>query len=523
MITNQTSNRTHALAAATNPIAIRRQWRALTIIPLLCGSILLCSASLAADGGLGNGNTAEGDNALNSLTSGAANTAIGDSALLSDTTGSANTASGFQALERNTTGINNTATGTQALFVNNGSNNTADGFNTLLRNTGGVQNTAVGSEALFNNSTGNANTAVGYIALQNNTTGKQNTATGDDALHRNTTGSANTATGFAALQDNSTGNANTATGFEALFSNSASGNTANGSQALMHNTNGSSNTANGDQALSSNTTGFGNTAVGVQALAGNTTSENNTATGLGALFNNDANNNTANGVGALGQNTSGHDNTAIGLGALSDNTSGANNIALGSGAGNLIKGSNNIDIYDAGLATDSNTIRIGTVGTQARTFIAGVHGVAVPNGLAVVVDGTGHLGTVASSERFKEAIQPMDKASEAVLALKPVTFRYKEELDPDHVPQFGLIAEQVEKVNPDLVVRDDEGKIMTVRYDAVNAMLLNEFLKEHRKVQTLEERLAQQQRQIEALTTIVQKVSDHLELNKPAPHVVAND
>jgi hypothetical protein len=147
----------------------------------------------------------------------------------------------------------------------------------------------------------------------------------------------------------------------------------------------------------------------------------------------------------------------------------------------------------------------------------------VPGGVGVIIDSTGHLGTVQSSERFKADIKLMDKASEAILALQPVTFRYKHDLDPDGNPQFGLIAEQVEKVNPDLVVRGEDGKVMTVRYEAVNAMLLNEFLKEHRTVQELKGTVAQQQKQIEALTATVQKVSKQVELNKPAGQLAANN
>jgi uncharacterized coiled-coil protein SlyX len=185
------------------------------------------------------------------------------------------------------------------------------------------------------------------------------------------------------------------------------------------------------------------------------------------------------------------------------------------------------------------TIRIGDPAVQSATFIAGVSGTTV-TGTAVVVNGSGQLGVAPSSARFKDAIKPMDKASEAVLALKPVTFRYKQEIDSKGTPQFGLVAEDVEKVNPDLVVRDAEGKVFTVRYEAVNAMLLNEFLKEHRKVEEqlatiteLKSTVAQQQKdfqatavhqqkQIEALTAGLQKVSAQLELSKPAPQVVNN-
>ena len=182
--------------------------------------------------------------------------------------------------------------------------------------------------------------------------------------------------------------------------------------------------------------------------------------------------------------TTGSSNTAEGQGALNQLTTGSSNIALGFNAGaNLTTGSNNIDIGNVGVAGDANMIRIGKQGTQTGTFVAGIFGSTVASGVGVIVNSSGQLGTVLSSERFKEAIKPMDKVSEAILSLQPVTFRYKQELDPNGVPQFGLIAEQVDKVNPDLVVRGEDGKVTTVRYEAVNAMLLNEFLKEHRKVQ----------------------------------------
>jgi len=211
---------------------------------------------------------------------------------------------------------------------------------------------------------------------------------------------------------------------------------------------------------------------------------------------------------------------------------------LGVNAGvNLTTGNFNIDIAARGVAGESRRIRIGTAGTQTATFIVGIRGATVPSGVGVIVGPNHQLGTVQSSKRFKEAIKPMDKASEAILALKPVAFRYKKELDPDKIPQFGLIAEEVEKVNPELVARDEEGKIMSVRYEAVNAMLLNEFLKEHKafvaeqhKVQQLEAtaarqeaNIAQQQKQIETLTAGLQKVSAELEVSKTAPQTVLND
>jgi hypothetical protein len=199
---------------------------------------------------------------------------------------------------------------------------------------------------------------------------------------------------------------------------------------------------------------------------------------------------------------------------------------LGFAAGsNLTTGSNNIDIGNTGVAGEANKIRIGKVGTQTATFIAGIHGVTVASAVGVVVDVNGHLGTVTSSARFKEAIKPMDKASEAILALQPVTFRYKHELDPDGIPQFGLVAEQVEKVNPDLVARDSEGKVYTVRYDAVNAMLLNEFLKEHRTVQELKEEIKALTATVKEQASQIQKVTRlrRVEVSKPALEAVADN
>ncbi len=242
-------------------------------------------------------------------------------------------------------------------------------------------------------------------------------------------------------------------------------NTASGVSALSQNTTGSANTANGLFALFSNTTGFSNTASGQQALFGNTTGNSNTASGVNALY---------------GKRT-GVNNTANGLFALLGNT-GSSNIALGAYAGaKLTTGDNNIDIGHLGIAGESDTIRIGIL--QTRTFIAGIRGVTtrIGNIVPVLIDAAGQLGTVSSSRRFKNEIKPMDQTSESILALKPVTFHYKS--DATSTPQFGLIAEEVAKVNPDLVVRDADGEIYTVRYDAVNAMLLNEFLKEHQKVE----------------------------------------
>ena len=353
--------------------------------------------------------------------------------------------------------------------------NTAEGTDALFSNTTGTENTAIGFDALFSNTTGNSNTATGSIALSTNTTGVRNTANGYAALNSNTTGERNTATGRAAMVNNTTGNNNTADGHDALFSN---------------------------------TTAIRNTASGSFALFSNTTGPNNTALGYFALF----------------SNTTGNSNTAAGYDALLNNTTGVGNIALGNFAGsNLTTGDNNIDIGNVGIADEANTVRIGTVGTQTAIYVAGIMGKTVPMSTPVFVNANGQLGTSTSSARFKDRIKPMDKASEAILALKPVTFRYKKELDPKGVPQFGLVAEQVEKVNPDLVVRDANGKVYSVRYEAVNAMLLNEFLKEHRKVEKLQATAAHQQKQIEALTAGLQKVSAQIEASKSAPQVVVSN
>jgi Chaperone of endosialidase len=401
---------------------------------------------------------------------------------------------------------NNTAEGDNALLkLTVGRDNTAIGFKALSNTTDGFQNTAVGSGALQHNN-GVENTAVGYDALNNNLSGMENTAIGFNALLFNTTGLENTAVGRAALLFNKRGNQNTATGFD----------------ALAQNTIGDDNTAVGIQALYSNTIGSANTATGSFALAQNTTGYQNTANGYNALEINNGHHNTASGCAALAFSASGSDNTAEGFQALR-NSGGSNNIALGSNAGiNLTTGSNNIDIGARGFTGESDTIRIGSL-KQTATFIAGIRGTATANtnAVPVVIDSAGQLGTVSSSRRFKDQIKPIDNASEAIMSLKPVTFQYKS--DTQATPQYGLIAEEVAKVNPDLVVRDEKGEIYTVRYDAVNAMLLNEFLKEHGQVQQLTATVALQQKQLEALTATVQKVSKQIETNKTALQVAAHD
>jgi hypothetical protein len=306
-------------------------------------------------------------------------------------------------------------------------------------------------------------------------------------------------------------------------------NTANGSQALYQNTYGESNTADGYQALYANTHGKFNTANGSKALHQNTYGESNTAVGSFALYSNTTGQaNTAYGMGALDRNTTGYYNTAIGEGAVAGNITGSWNVGLGAFAGSAVTTANHVIVIGAQVdgANVSNTCFIGNI--RGATTINN-------NGLPVVVDSAGQLGTVSSSARFKKEIKPMDKASEIILALKPVTFHYKN--DKTNRPEFGLIAEQVAEVNPDLVVHDESGEIYTVRYDAVNAMLLNEFLKEHkafieeqRKLENQESRIeeqeatiARQQKQIAALTVGLQRVSAQLEASKPAPRTVLND
>ncbi len=384
-------------------------------------------------------------------------------------------------------------------------------------------NTAEGQAALLSLTSGGYNTAVGWFSLRSETTGNFNTGVGAGTLLLNTA-EQNTATGTAALLSNTSGSFNTANGAFALFSNTTGSNiTAIGSHALLSNT-ADENTAVGSGALASNTTGTQNTAFGVNALTNNTTVG---ANGSGA--------NTAVGAFALSANTTGGANTAIGYAALAQGNGGANT-AIGDLAGLNITGNGNIDIgfHEAGVAGENNTTRIGNIGATAQD-----------TGIYVTLDAVGgtKLGYVnlTSSRRFKEDIKPMGAASEELFALKPVNFRYKPEFDPDRSERFGLIAEEVEKVNPALVARDDKGNLTTVRYEAVNAMLLNEFLKEHRAflkeqrkvdeqqatIAQLKSTVAQQQKGMDALAASVkeqalqiQKVSAHIELHKPAPRVV---
>jgi hypothetical protein len=451
------------------------------------------------DGAYPNFTTAEGQNALKDLTTGAGNTALGAFSLFSTTAASFNTAVGAGALDLNT-GDQNTAVGVAALLLNTGTNNTAVGVDALGLNTTGVENTADGAFALNNNTTGGSNTANGYEALFINTTGDANTANGHEALFSNTTGTGNTAIGNAALEGNTTAGANTAIG----------------SIALASNTTGINNTAIGSTALFSNTTGTENTAVGFSAGV-NITGAANVA--VGSL-------DTTVGPGI----TTGTDNVVVGANAGAAITAGLFNVCIGSGAGSITNiGSANVYIgveeNAPGPGIDNNSIRIldnSSAAPATQCFIGGIRGVTTQNNdaIPVVIDSNFQLGTVSSSARFKTDIKPIDKTSECLLALKPVSFRYK--VHKDTTPQFGLIAEEVAEVNPDLVIYDRDGKPYTVRYDAVNAMLLNEFLKEHRKMEEQDATIAGQQKQIDALTAAVQKVSAQLEASKATPQVVNN-
>ena len=381
---------------------------------------------------------------------------------------------------------------------------TAEGCNALAGLTTGAGNTGVGWFALFSAGASNFNTGIGGGALVLNT-GDSNTAVGAAALLLNTTGENNTAVGTDALVFNAVGFNNTAVGFFALENNTSSGNTGLGSGALTTNTVGTFNTAVGGGTLGSNDDGNGNTTVGVLSLSANIHGDLNTAVGLAALQNTVNSDNTAVGAGALSLNTIGAGNTAVGHSALHDDVIGGSNTAIGSGALEHALAGFNIGVGpNAGSAVvnSHDVICIGSPGAEVNDscFIGNIRGVTTDlnDAVAVLIDSAGQLGTMSSSQRFKKDIKPMETTSDSILSLKPVTFHYKS--DKSNTPQFGLIAEEVAKVNPSLVVHDKDGQIYTVRYEAVNAMLLNEFLKEHKKVQDLEGTVAQQQKGMEVLT-----------------------
>jgi trimeric autotransporter adhesin len=426
------------------------------------------AVSPAPDGGYAGGNTAEGQAALLSLTTGTFNTAVGFLSLRSTISGEFNTGSGAGALLFNT-GDLNTATGAGALLSNvSGVNNTGDGAFALFSNTA-TGNTAIGFEALFSNTTG------GTLGTTNGFDVGPNVAVGSEALKNNTVGSANTAVGYQALGSFVAGNGGTDRGLC----------TAVGFQALAHTdgaNGGIADTAFGYQALFHNTDGFENVAVGDQALLNNQT---------------------------------GSRNTAVGGGALSANASGSFNTVIGVGAGSMINGDGNVCIgafSDVSFSGQTNTTHIANIGDTPQG-----------GGLPVTVDPSANnqLGYLPSSQRYKEDVRPMNKMSEAIFGLKPVSFRYKKMVDLAQTRAFGLIAEDVEKVDPSLVARNREGHPEAVRYEYINAMLLNEFLKEHEKVQQLETSLANQRKDFEAAIADLKKEMD-VKIHKATAQIEVN-
>jgi trimeric autotransporter adhesin len=351
-----------------------------------------------------------------------------------------------------------------------------------------------------------------------------NTAEGQSALFSLTSGSYNTAIGFLSLLSNTTNNFNTALGAGTLLANTADENTATGAGALLGNTTGFANTANGAFALFSNTEGFSNTAIGSSALLSNIDGDGNTAVGEGALSESTTGGqNNAYGRGALASNQTGSFNNAFGAFSLNSGTNLFANTAIGDHAGSgLTTGSFNIyiGVNVNGVDGEHETIRIGDhlsdIQGASACYIGGIYNqLGDPGTLTTVgIDADGKLATGASSRRFKRDIKPIADASEVIRRLKPVTFHYKG--DAKNTPCFGLIAEEVAEVNPDLVVRNKNGEVWTVRYEQINAMLLNEFLKEHRKVEQLE-------RQVEKLTAGLQKVSEQVEASKSTAQVALKD
>src|SRR5437899_1201875 len=385
---------------------------------------------------------------------------------------------------------------------------TAEGCNALSFLTTGQGNTGLGWYALFSDTTGSFNTGVGAGALVLNV-GVDNTAVGTAALLLNTSDD-NTAVGTDALVNNTTGDRNCAFGSFALFSNQVAGNASNafGFEALFNNDSdaaglGLFNNAFGWEALFSNVDGIDNTAMGDGAGSGITTNRN---TAIGAV--------TMETLTTAGAD----ENTVVGFGTGNNIIGGSGNIYLGVRAG-------------AGVGDEFAFIRIGEVAPPIvyDTFIQGIFGRAVDpiSGVLTFVDSDGKLGSILSSRRFKKDIKPMDKASEAILALKPVTFEYKN--DKKGTPQYGLTAEDLAEVNPNLVVRDKNGEILSVHYEQVWNMMLNEFLKEHKKVEEQQASISQLKNEMQTMVAQlkeqaaqIQKVSAQLEVNKPAPQVVVN-
>ena len=421
---------------------------------------------------------------------------------------SASPASGAVTVTSNATSANTAGTivsrdgsgsfsaGSATLSSNLNLSNTTAGFGAGTILMGGLSflhgyggnNTFLGRQAGNTSMTGTVNTGVGSLALISNTSGSFNSAFGTNALDSNTTGCCNAAFGAVALHSNTTSNDNSAFGIEALTANTAAGNSAFGRAALKANTSGNNAAAFGHNALLANTTGNGNSAFGPNALQANVSGGFNTAVGGSALF-----------------SSTGSSNTAVGNAALNLMTSGSGNIGIGSFAGtSLSSGSNNIYIgADAG-GNESNVIRIGS--GQTATVIAGIYGAAIGgSGLAVSVNSSGQLGTTSSSRRYKDDIVDIADESDVLMQLRPVAFYYKPELDPTHTRQYGLIAEEVAEVAPGLVALDREGRIETVRYPLVNAMLLNEVQKSRRLIEELRAERTELRRRLDALEARVSR------------------
>lgn len=418
------------------------------------------------------------------------NTGTGCETLLDKTTGQANTATGFKAMQHTTTGSWNAAHGNLAMQYNTtGSRNTGMGPEALLNNTTGNNNTAVGFLALGNSKTSSDNTAIGTQTLYTNTTGHDNTASGVQALF------SNTATGVEAMYGNVTGYYNTAVGYRALTNNTGptatydkggTSNTAFGYQTLAANITGWQNTAIGESVLTSNTLGAHNTGIGEDSLFGNLSGNHNTAWGESTLYNNvSGNDNVAGGYYAL-NTTTGSGNAAIGHQASMNLVTGDYNTAIGYQSGyGLTSGSHNIYVASAGANTESYIIRMGTQGKHLGAYIAGISGVTATGGAAVYINSSGQLGTLPSSQRFKKDIKSLDATSEKIMNLRPVTFRYKQADEKGSFPtQFGLIAEEVAKILPELVEFDEEGKPLSVFYHLLTPLLLAELQRGHVENQT---------------------------------------
>ncbi|MGA3158384.1 MAG: tail fiber domain-containing protein [Steroidobacteraceae bacterium] len=419
------------------------------------------------------------------------NTAVGINALSLNSSGAGNTAVGSYALKSNTTGLYNTAVGAYSLFNTsaagdnngNGNNNTGLGYGSLYANTSGKQNTGLGSEALTANTTGSRNTAVGAESLASNTSGYYSTALGFWSLQFNTTGYSNTGLGSYTLRHNTTGYNNTAAGSNSL-TNTTTGynNTAAGIGSLYNNTTGFDNTAVGGHALETSTVGYDNNAMGYNALESNTTGYNNNAQGSFAL--------TA--------NTTGYGNSAMGANSLLNLTTGWRNVGVGNNTGTVLTtGTYNIDIGwgvgASGTAAETGVIRIGdpsvatSGGFSYTTYIAGISTSQI-TGAAVYVTAAGQLGVLASSERYKSEISPMPAQSTRLQQLRPVTFHLRNE--PQGNLQYGLIAEEVDKVYPELVIRDEQGQVQGVRYDELAPILLNQVQQEEQRLALQEQQLA---------------------------------